>query len=322
MAVIVVGDVDRDAVVDDDQGALLVADLAVAGAAAAGVRRAGASRHALRRRHRQGDDARRSCQLSNLRPARNQGSVGGYREIMLDQLFGAHARATGSTSSARARIRRFCRPPADRALFPTPRTRDEAVLQALVSNDGVTRGLDALVTELQRVARFGFTATELDRAKQAMMRELRARRRRRARTASRRAAPTSTRATSSRTKRCRRSGRSSRSTGGSSRRSRWPRSTRSPRDWFPERNRLVVVSAPEAAGVVAARLRRSSRPSSATAAAKRLEGVRRCGRRAQTLMDAPPARGTIVKTAEPASRPGSPSGRCRTAPPSCSSRRR
>ena len=43
------------------------------------------------------------------------------------------------------------------------------MLQALVSNDGVARGLDALVTELQRVARFGFTATELARAKQARM---------------------------------------------------------------------------------------------------------------------------------------------------------
>src|SRR5260221_9821006 len=37
------------------------------------------------------------------------------------------------------------------------------------SNDGAARGLDALATELQRVARFGFTATELARAKQAMM---------------------------------------------------------------------------------------------------------------------------------------------------------
>ena len=43
------------------------------------------------------------------------------------------------------------------------------MLQALVPNDGVPRGLDALLTELQRVARFGFTATELARAKQAMM---------------------------------------------------------------------------------------------------------------------------------------------------------
>ena len=43
------------------------------------------------------------------------------------------------------------------------------MLQALVANDGVSRGLAALVTELQRVARFGFTETELGRAKQAMM---------------------------------------------------------------------------------------------------------------------------------------------------------
>ena len=114
-----------------------------------------------------------AVQISNLRPARNQGSVGGYRELMLDQLFAdmLGARLDELSQSANPP---FLRADADRALFPAPRTRDEAILQALVSNDGVTRGLDALVTELQRVARFGFTATELARAKQAMMLELRA----------------------------------------------------------------------------------------------------------------------------------------------------
>src|SRR5262249_25096389 len=58
---------------------------------------------------------------------------------------------------------------AARELLSAPRTRDVAMLQAIVSNDGVTRGLAALVTELQRLSRFGFTATELARAKQAMM---------------------------------------------------------------------------------------------------------------------------------------------------------
>ena len=58
---------------------------------------------------------------------------------------------------------------AERALFPAPNIRDEAVLQALVTGDGVGRGLEALVTELQRVKRFGFTASELARAKQARM---------------------------------------------------------------------------------------------------------------------------------------------------------
>ena len=91
MAVIVVGDIDRDAVVGDDQVALLVADQSVAGAAAAGLRRAGAARHPLRRRHRQGDD-RDAGRLSNLRPARNQGSVGGYRADHAGPVVRRHAR--------------------------------------------------------------------------------------------------------------------------------------------------------------------------------------------------------------------------------------
>src|SRR5260370_41289963 len=57
-----------------------------------------------------------------------------------------------------------------RELFPLTPTSDGASLEALVTNDGVAQGLDALVTELQRVARFGFTATELARAKESMMR--------------------------------------------------------------------------------------------------------------------------------------------------------
>ena len=107
-------------------------------------------------------------QLSDLRPARNQGSVGGYRDIMLDQLFAAMLGSRLDELSQTADPP-FLRAAADRSLFPTIRTRDEALLQALVANDGVARGLDALLTEVQRVAKFGFAATELERAKQAMM---------------------------------------------------------------------------------------------------------------------------------------------------------
>ena len=109
-----------------------------------------------------------AVQISNLRPARDQGSVGGYRKMMLDQLFAAML-GDRLDEVSQSPNPPFLRAAAGRALFPAPRTRDEAVLQALVSNDGVPRGLDALVTELQRVARFGFTASELARAKQAMM---------------------------------------------------------------------------------------------------------------------------------------------------------
>ena len=77
--------------------------------------------------------------------------------------------APGSTSSARARTRRSSGPPPTARCSRRRGRGTRRSLQALVSNDGVARGLDALVTELQRVARFGFTATELARAKQAMM---------------------------------------------------------------------------------------------------------------------------------------------------------
>src|SRR5262249_54420614 len=110
-----------------------------------------------------------AVQINDLRPARNQGSVGGYREIIRDELFfdmpGARL-----ADLARSQNPPFVSAAADRGLLPAPRTRDLATLQAIVSNDdGVTRGLAALATELQRLSRFGFTATELDRAKQAMM---------------------------------------------------------------------------------------------------------------------------------------------------------
>ena len=107
-------------------------------------------------------------QLSNLRPARNQGTVGGYRDIMRDQLFGAMFSAR-LDELGQGPNPPFLRAAADRSLFPAPKSRDEALVQALVANDGVARGIDALVTELHRVAQFGFTATELARAKQAMM---------------------------------------------------------------------------------------------------------------------------------------------------------
>src|SRR5215475_1670505 len=104
--------------------------------------------------------------LSDLRPARNQGSVGGYRDILKDQLF---SQMLGDRLDEIAQGERppFLRAGAGRGLFPAPKTRDEATLQALVPNDGVGRGLDALVSELKRVTTFGFTATELERAKQA-----------------------------------------------------------------------------------------------------------------------------------------------------------
>src|SRR5262245_41629315 len=60
-------------------------------------------------------------ELSELRPARSQSSVGGYRDIMLDQLFGSMlgARLDEISQSPTAP---FIKAQASRALFRTPRT--------------------------------------------------------------------------------------------------------------------------------------------------------------------------------------------------------
>ena len=203
-----------------------------------------------------------SIEVSNLRPARNQGSVGGYREIMRDQLF-ADMLSARLDELGQSEKPPFLRAVANRSLFQAPRTRDEAVVQALVSNDGVARGLDALVTELLRVRRFGFEATELARAKQANMAGY-----------ERSVAEGSDRESSSRADEYTRNflQREALPT-------IWqelafhrrfiPDITLSELnaladDWFPEGNRLIVISAPERAGVVlpaetAARRRRQSR---------------------------------------------------------------
>ena len=50
------------------------------------------------------------------------------------------------------------------------RTREQTTATAIVKEDGVERGLDAMLVELERVARFGFTAAEFDRQRQIALR--------------------------------------------------------------------------------------------------------------------------------------------------------
>ena len=228
--------------------------------------------------------------FTNLRPARNQGSVGGYRAIMLDQLVAAMLDARLNELSQTANPP-FLNAEADRSLFSSPRTRDQALLQALVANDGVARGLDALVTELQRVIRFGFTATELDRAKRARMAVY-----------ERMAAESTDRESASRADEYTRNFLQSEALP-----TIWQELAFHRRfipeitltevnalaaDWFPEQNRLVFIVAPQGnvvpdekqlAAVVAA------------ASAKRLDPYVDSVT-AAALMDTPPRRGSIVKS--------------------------
>jgi len=231
--------------------------------------------------------------LSDLRPARNQGSVGGYRDILKDQLFN---QMFGDRLDEIAQGERppFLRAAAGRGLFPAPKTRDEASLQALVPNDGVTRGLDALVSELKRVTTFGFTATELERAKQANL------------AASERAAEESPDRESS--------SRANEYTRNFLQREALPTIWQElafhrrflpaitlnemnalAADWFPQANRLVVALTPDVAGRVPPT---ESQLAAAveTASARPVTAYVDAGA-GRALMERPPAKGRIVKTA-------------------------
>jgi zinc protease len=235
-----------------------------------------------------------AVELTNLRPSRNQGSVGGYREITRDQLFGEmlSARLNELQSGPNPP---FLRAAAERSLFPTTATRDEAVMEALVSNGGAAQGLDALITEIQRVARFGFTATELAREKESMMRSY-----------ERSVTESPDRESSSRADEYTRNFLQAEALP-----TIWQELAFHRRflpeitlaeinalagEWFPDRNRLVVVEAPDAPGVMLptqAQLAEVVKTASARRPEAYVDTITR-----QTLMDAPPPHGSITRTTE------------------------
>jgi len=109
-----------------------------------------------------------SVAVMNKVPARDHSTVGGYRQDIVTNLF---------TTMFNQRLAELAQKP-DAPLVGGGagigpffvRTKDAATLGATVKETGVERGLDALVGEAQRVARFGFTATEFDRQKRTLLR--------------------------------------------------------------------------------------------------------------------------------------------------------
>jgi len=102
-------------------------------------------------------------------PARDQRTVGVYRQQMVERLFAGMLNdrldEIARTPGAPFQVAR-----ASRGLFV--RTMEATTMQALVGDGGAERGLAALAAEAERVARFGFTATELARQKVSSQRYL------------------------------------------------------------------------------------------------------------------------------------------------------
>src|SRR5262245_2413611 len=107
-------------------------------------------------------------EFQTILPSRPENTVADYRQKTVDNLFSGmlSSRFTEMTQQPNAP---FLNAGAGRGSF-FARSKDTATLIALVKEDGIERGLEAVLSEAERVARFGFTATELERQKQNVLR--------------------------------------------------------------------------------------------------------------------------------------------------------
>jgi zinc protease len=105
----------------------------------------------------------------DLLPVHDPTTIGAYRSDILESLF---------SNMINARFAEMAQKPdapflgAGESRGQFVRTKEAATLGAGVVDGGVERGLEALFTEADRVARFGFTPTELARQKTSLLRSL------------------------------------------------------------------------------------------------------------------------------------------------------
>src|SRR5688572_14299529 len=103
--------------------------------------------------------------VTSTMPARDQTTIGAYRQSLVERLF------AGMLSDRFEELSKSANPPflaaeTSRSLFIGPA--EATSLAALVTDNGIERGISALFAEAERVRRFGFTATELERQKANM----------------------------------------------------------------------------------------------------------------------------------------------------------
>jgi len=100
-------------------------------------------------------------------PTQNDWTAGGYRQRIVERLYNAmlNGRLMELTRQADAPLLS-----AGSANGQIVRDTDAYLLQGIVPEGGVERGLEALLVESERVARFGFTEAELARQKAAVLR--------------------------------------------------------------------------------------------------------------------------------------------------------
>jgi zinc protease len=110
-----------------------------------------------------------SVSVYSLLPTRDPTTVGAYRRQIVENIF---------ASMLSARFQEIAQKPdapflgagTGRGLFV--RSREATTLSAMVKENEIDRGLQAMYTEAERVARFGFTETEFEREKKNTLRSL------------------------------------------------------------------------------------------------------------------------------------------------------
>ncbi|HSA95554.1 MAG TPA: insulinase family protein, partial [Acidobacteriota bacterium] len=113
------------------------------------------------------EETNSSVGMYHLLPVREDGTAGAYRQMIVERLFNTMLNERFSELAQKPD------PPFLGAASSKGRfigSKDVYVLSALVAEGGIERGLKALAGEGERLARFGFTATELERQKAEMLR--------------------------------------------------------------------------------------------------------------------------------------------------------
>ena len=109
-----------------------------------------------------------TIEVNTILPAVEEGTVGVYRQKTVDRLFSLMLNARFAEIAQKPDAP-FIMAVTGRGPF-LARTKDVAFLTALAKEDAVELGLRALLVEAERVARFGFTETELARQKASILR--------------------------------------------------------------------------------------------------------------------------------------------------------
>lgn len=169
MAVVAVGDFDRDSVEQLIREHFAGMKPAAAGAQARPVYPVPSHDSTLAAVATDPEATTSTVAVYYLQPVREERTVGDFREELVEDLYNS------MLNTRLGEIAQQADPPfvgAGSAQGRIVRSSEAYILSALVADGGIARGLGALLTEAERVVQHGFTPTELERQKRELLRSV------------------------------------------------------------------------------------------------------------------------------------------------------